>query len=370
MKKKILLFSCDPGGSNAIIPLWRPLADCGYEIKLYGKGSALIKYKQWGLSGRDIAHIIKTINQESLIGFLKQEKPDLIITGTSSEDMTDKLLWICGKKLHIPSFAILDQWINYGIRFSRFGLSNIDVYNKTKKHDYLPTRIFVMDEYAKTEMIREGFKQNRIIITGHPYFELVRKKLLNRKKPTNNPSDFVFIFVSEPITESYKKPFETLGYSEISIFESFISTLEQLAPTATKKISVLVKLHPREHANKYKTYTNNRTLKVIIDQVSNPWNLVLSSNLVCGMSSLLLIESVVLGKPIMSIQIGLKGQNPFVLCRQNKVKAVVNKKELKEQLKIAIIDPRHFTCSFPYIQNPIQNVMNQINKQLYEKPCH
>src|SRR5574344_942831 len=135
---KIMFYAHDPGGSYAISPLIMPLKG-KHEVFVFGNDSGLkilneAQEFEWSL--------IKTIN------------PDLIITGTSANDFTEKYIWKEAKRLGIKTIAILDHWCNYGIRFSKYGLINIDKFNK--HCDYLPNYIIVMDNFAKQEMIKDG----------------------------------------------------------------------------------------------------------------------------------------------------------------------------------------------------------------------
>lgn len=130
--KKILLFSRDPGGSNTIIPLVEPLQKRGYEVRLFGKDFALEKYKSSGISGLDIMDYVPSFELDFIQKFINKEKPDFIITGTSADDFTEKYIWKSAGKLNIPLLAIMDQWVNYGVRFSNYGVSQLDDYNKDK----------------------------------------------------------------------------------------------------------------------------------------------------------------------------------------------------------------------------------------------
>lgn len=119
------------------------------------------KYNQYGLKGINIREKLRYISQEEVYKFLLKESPDFLITGTSADDFIEKYLWKAAEKLNIKSFAILDQWVNYGVRFSNFSVDGLEKYNKIKKHPYVPYRILVMDEYAKTQMVLEGISEKR-----------------------------------------------------------------------------------------------------------------------------------------------------------------------------------------------------------------
>lgn len=85
--KKILLFSRDPGGANTVMPLVNKFGK-KYSVQLYGKDAALIRYKQFGLKGKDILRSVKDISFLEIKRFLQKENPCAVITGTSADDMT------------------------------------------------------------------------------------------------------------------------------------------------------------------------------------------------------------------------------------------------------------------------------------------
>ena len=68
----------------------------------------------------------------------------------------------------IPSFAILDHWFNYGIRFSAYKLVEQELYEQDKQHPFLPNRILVMDDEVRAAMIQEGFVTSADIASELP----------------------------------------------------------------------------------------------------------------------------------------------------------------------------------------------------------
>lgn len=376
MNKKILLFSRDPGGANTIIPLVEPLKEKGYETRLFGKDVALEKYLKAGLSSLNIIDFVKIINLKSIEDFLMHEKPDFIITGTSADDFTEKYIWKAAEKLNIPSFAILDQWTNYGIRFSKYKISEIREYSNDKKHLFLPSKILVMDDYAKKEAIKNGLESLRILVTGQPYFETILKEkkkisqetiLKIKEKLGINESDFIITFASEPLSKDYNNAENYWGYSELTIFKEILESLKIISFKYNKNVCIIIKLHPREDIDNYKDMIpsfKEEKINIIIDKNSYSWDLILASDLICGMSSMFLIESVVLGKPTISVQIGLNRVNPFILDRRGILKSILDKETLQFQLKSVIFKNKLAQCNFNVIENPVKNIIHQMEKYL------
>lgn len=347
MNKKILLFSRDPGGANTVAPLYYKLKNKDYDVEIFGKDFALDKYKQYNINGIDIGTRIKDISQSSIEQFLIEEKPDFIITGTSADDFTEKFLWKASEKLNVKSFAILDQWVNYGIRFSKFSVNQMDEYEKDRKHPYVPFKILVMDNYAKAEMIKAGIDKDKILVSGQPYFDYLIEKKENFNKNSINyrenigfkEDEFLLTFISEPISNIYKEDDDSehyWGYTERTIFKQLIEVLEDITEQYKKKINIIIRLHPKEKENNYDDIIdsiNSKYISILIDKKINGFKLMYSSDLIIGMSSMFLIEAAVLGKSIQSIQIGLRRENSFILDRRGILKSIICKEDLKNVIE-------------------------------------
>jgi len=370
--RKILLFSRDPGGANTVAPLYKKIIEKGYDVKLYGKDVALDKYNQYGLNGMDINIRLGSISQHEVNKFLLQEAPDFLITGTSADDFTEKYLWKCAKELKIPCFAILDQWINYGLRFSKFGVSELKEYEKKKEHIYLPSKILVMDTYAKEQIIKEGIEEEKILVSGHPYFDYLinKKETINNKMIKDfrenigfNEDDYIITYASEPISKTYNESDNSehyWGYSERTIFKEFINVLNQVAQKSSKKIKLIIRLHPKENENNYNDLIDNinNNILILINKKLDGFKLMCASNLICGMSSMFLIEGAVLGKSIISMQMGLNRDNPFVLDQIGIMKSVLYRRELEDKIERSILKNETEKCKFEIQKGAINNIIN------------
>jgi len=374
MSRKILLFSRDPGGANTIIPLVRPLLDKGYDVQLFGKDASLHKFEKAGLPVCNITDFISDISVNAMMEFLESHSPDFIITGTSS-DLSERYLWKAGESLAIPSFAIIDQWINYGIRFSRYTLTEIDSYKKDASHPYLPSKIMVMDNYAKKEAVRDGLASARILVTGQPYFETIRsegkhisleKTRALRESLGIDEEDFLITFASEPVTKDYGKATgydNYMGYTEKTILKELLDGLDKISPQYNGGISLVIRLHPREDGNDVLASKRGK-VNIVVDRNTKPSDLIMASDLVCGMSSMFLIESVIIGKPVISILIGLSIENPLILDKRNIVKSCTSKEMLLSQLKSAVIERSLTIGKFDFLENSVNNIIMQMEKHL------
>lgn len=338
--KKIVLFSRDPGGANTIIPLVSKLKS-KYEVLLFGKDVALIKYEQNQLEYRNIIKECKEISIKSMEQFLEKYSPDFVITGTSADDHTEKYLWKAATRLGIPSFAILDQWVNYGIRFSKYGVSQIREYEESKLHEYMPTKILVMDELAKQEMIREGIEEEKVLVTGQPYFdcfieqmdEIGEQTILASKELLGVREEPIIVFVSEPICKTYGENKNYWGYKEETIFRIFHNTLNRITKDFKKRITVIIRPHPKEEIDIWNQRVKETPyISYRIDTKVDGKVVIKMADLICGMSSMFLLEAALYQKKIMSIQIGLSKENPFLLDQNGIIKSILEEKDLQEKL--------------------------------------
>lgn len=363
--KKILLFSRDPGGANLIISMHCVLKQ-EFNINLYGKDNALNVYKKNNLPCEDINQILPSISAKNISEFLIQHQFDGILTSTSAEDFTERLLWQAAKKLNIYHGAVLDQWMNYSLRF----LKSHKSYQSKEKYNLneyiLPKNIFVMDEYAQQAMIKEGIPAKYIKVTGQPYFE----HFINQhKKPTShnrNNEKLTWLFASEPITTVYgkEKGLDLYGYTEQSILYAICNAINEI-PNNT--IELIIKPHPRESTEVYSKICNqfNFISLISLDSVEA----ILQSDAVLGMSSTLLLEAALLNRPILSIQLNLKMDSPFILDQIDKSKSILNENNLKKELTL-LTEYKSGSMNSKFIvnlsteKNAINNILLCIKKGL------
>lgn len=369
---RIIAFSRDPGGANTVIPLVSPLRERGHDVLLYGKDTALGKYCQEGLIGIDIMAVVPAITPNALRRFMEKEAPDAIVTGTSADDFTEKYIWKAGTELNIPSLAIMDQWNNYGLRFSNHGVNDIEEYDRNRFHPYLPTRIVAMDECARMEMVEEGIPQERIVVCGQPYFETVLKSGTDdfalaacRNRNHMSQDEFVVVFASEPITKTYgENAGEYWGYTETTILSTLIHSLETIAKETGRRIALVFRPHPKETMADFRNLAEPSVLRFIVDENTVPWALMKSADLVCGMSSMFLIEAVILGRQVMSVQIGLQRDDPFILARRGIMESIKTECELLARLRQAVNVGWRPQPRFDVIRNPVERIMKEMEALL------
>jgi hypothetical protein len=366
--KEILLFARDPGGANTLIPVYDKLKE-SYQVSVYGKDVAVEWFKAEGLPCQDIT-LVCDGTYEAVYAFLAERRPSIVVTGTSLDDYTERYLWKSGEELGIKTYCILDQWINIGIRFSKYGYREAKAYEKDKTHDFLPHCIFVMDELTKELLEKDGIDKERIYVTGQPHFEVIRQKY-EASAGCFDKDKYNVVYASEPVRQDYENNKDSVsywGFHEGSNFEALYHCLLEFAKRSEKKLRLIVKPHPREDISRWeqviKTKAGDREkVEVLLSLTEDKYALIKSADVVCGMSSMFLLEAAICEKTVVSIMLGLKRENPFILDRLGIIKSCLTEEELKMAVNKGLCKELEGQ-SFPYVKNGADNVISYINKEI------
>ena len=343
--RRILVFSRDPGGTNAIMPLIEPLRAFGNEVSVYGKDAALSIYRKQNIECSDICATIPSGTQEETDEFVRKTRPDLIVTGTSSEDFTERHLWRAAERAEITSFAVLDQWTNYRMRLISEG--GDPTKQCATSELIVPSFFFIMDEFARKEMCALGIDHEKLVVSGQPFFDYIRKTgdrfrkgeiQQLRRELTGTQGGLVFVFASQPtasvnrqngIAEDY------WGYTEKTVLKSVVRCLSKLTEEMAVKVTLVLRLHPKDESNVYQDAlaASSNSIKVVIDRETDSSLLLKAADLIIGMFSMLLLEAAILERRFISVQIGLKRENPLIFARMGLVRSIVTEEELEETLR-------------------------------------
>jgi hypothetical protein len=178
--------------------------------------------------------------------------------------------------------------------------------------------------------------------------------------------DFLVLFASEPITSTYGAgALAYWGYTERTILSSLVRAAEKIAGEAERSVVLVVRPHPKEGSDHFLDIVAQcDRVRCLFDTGNSPWMLMKRADLVCGMSSMFLIESVILGRPVLSVQIGLCREDPFVLSRRGIMRSVISEGNLIACLRSAIIHGMHPISTFDVIRNPVERIIAEMERLL------
>lgn len=289
---KVLYAAQDPGGKNAILPVIVALKAEGAEV------------------GEDMT------------------APDIFIAGTSAGDSPDKrIMRELGKT---PSLSVLDFWLNYWQRFSSPG---------KKDFAYLPTRICVMDDIAKEEMLAEGFPEERLAVTGNPHFDHFADTVTREGEEIER-----ILFISQPI----RAVASLSGYAQAANDEYVALTdILQVLDTLPGQYHMSLRLHPKEPADKYAEYLGPRVRRALEPTLEETLS---RAGLVIGIFSPVLMQAAAADKKVLSYEPNLAGIDPLVSNRACVTTRIENKEELAKALTA------YARGEWPFVTCPLREV--------------
>ncbi len=297
-KFNIFMLAEDPGGANCIVSLQRELAKVGRaRIRLFGNGPAQKVFSNAGLSFE---------NADMAFQQLKKIKPDLLVLATSEDpNSSDKKLFLSATAAKIKTVYVIDYWTNLHTRLS-------DPEGKNPLY-YKPDYLIVIDSRMKKEYVNLGFPKDKILISGHLHLN----SILDGTDHINRPSEdrirriFPGISLDSPILLFAS---ETLGGGDeferscdytlngwgdtnartLIVLEELIDACESAAPN----VQIVVRPHPKNNINEFNGISRHVTC---FNTDSSALEACMAADLVAGMTSMLLLEALALGRPVLSI---------------------------------------------------------------------
>jgi hypothetical protein len=296
----------DPGGANVLMGfLSRRQRDAAFTFDAWSLPPASPVFRGGGVEPREFADGPPA---DAIDRAWSDAPADVLITGTSHYAPFEAFLWRSARLRRCPSLAVNDAWANLAQRFS------------LEKPDY----VGAVDAGQIPELIALGFDAGRVIATGHPWLARLlerREQLLCEIVPPERCGDVRVLFVSESITgdvaQGVNAPF---GFDEFDAF-MVLYRAACAAARAGRTVSLGVKFHPSEEPGAFLArlaclaHPPGLSIQTIArDAPPYPW--VLWSDLVAGIGSMLLLESIVLARPVVSLQPGLIREDTFIVGRR------------------------------------------------------
>jgi hypothetical protein len=309
--RRILVVVHDPGGTKAILPVLEALL----KNSLYALSIIAGPYAQPILFNAAIKYspagsVISYADSESI---LESYNPQMLLTATSWNSNLEQQFRNVAFTKKVPSIVVLDFWANYSIRWQEA------LYTPEQTADY----ICVMDNQVKLEMETEGFRTNKIRVTGHPYLEkLFASRHAKNKAPEKTVEGKIVhaLFLSQPFEK------EKVVHS----IEKVIRALEALQQKATgKNYHLMVKPHPKENIEAVKEgllpALSSTSIEVeFVSNTADIESLIKENEVVFGFNTMALIEARAWSKKVLALEI-----HPFYPAL----------KSAMQQMGIQIIDP-------------------------------
>lgn len=225
------------------------------------------------------------------------EKADIFLCGIPINNYSKNyttIKYLKNKTKNI--YFILDHWHN----------SYKNFFDKNNNKYYLPKTIFCIDDYMKEKFMKKGFSKDLIIPVGHPVLEdtFLKKYSFEKVKILKNSLNLKNKKIVTLFLDPIGNRRSLIGYDENDVIDLVLTC------NVNNNFHFLIKPHPRNDLEKIKNIIslkskNKKNITLFDDKISNlnAFDLVNISDIVLGMTSIMLAHSLAINKKTASLQI-------------------------------------------------------------------
>lgn len=298
----ILFAAGDVGGAQALLPI---IQECD------GRRVSFFVLEHGCLSAQcptswPKALPPKDLDPATVSAWLADRKISALVFGSSVHDTMPLTLARHAQEHGLAVVHVLDNWSSYRRRLEHDGLPLL-----------IPDIYTVMDELAYEAAVVEGVAAECIRITGQPALASLAAEAAMFAKGEKEEGALHLIFVSEPVEADQGGGLESpqfRGYTEKTV----LTLLCQALQPYSGQIRLSVLPHPREdrHGLEDSWQAAKGGLRGAILAGGDGRRQVMAADGVVGMASILLYEAWLLGKPVLSLQPGLRTNALRVLAQR------------------------------------------------------
>lgn len=298
---KILFASGDVGGARALLPVMRCCERTSTPFAVLANGHILSEIPgKW-----NTVRLSELSDIPKIRGYYQENNIGVLVFSSSVKDSSPLWLARWTKNIGIPVIHVLDSWSQYRQRMEMGSWPALkpDVYA-------------VMDDLAYSEARKNGIDPSSLKVTGQPalshlleeFHRFQQNNTLSSHRSTfHNQEKKIILFISEPVgadqgqDDSYPL---FRGYTEKSVIQHFLHSIHPLSDS----VYIGILPHPREKKDALeKIWQNHRgNLQGRILTPTHARKSLFLAHGIAGMASVMLYEGWLLGKPVISLQPGLR----------------------------------------------------------------
>jgi hypothetical protein len=359
-----VIFLEDPGAVNAIAPLVETLARQKVVFKLFADGQAMRLMRERGFDPFQLR------SSDGTFDHAINPSSELLIVGTSENPKSKGFdLTTIARKMGVPSVAIIDAAVNAVHRFRG---------NSSEPLAYAPDWLLVPDQWTADKYVELGFAQDRVAVVGDPNVDRLRDVLIEFQQtgretvrenvfPSVARKQKVLTFISEVSTglapEQYQRSAEytlcgrgaATARTEI-VVEEILDAIKQLVDEGLPRPYLVLRRHPKE------TALDLGNLVSSFDMLSvggDPLSVVFGSDIVVGMSSMLLAEAHFLGVPCLAVLPRELERDWLSELRNRSIQSVTRRRELLKAMRTLLSRGLEHSNDSEYIPVPRVRVVNR-----------
>jgi len=308
--KRVLFFAQDVGSAKALIPIILNFSEMmNAQVIVVAKKPAFQTFSQNGIA---------SINAENqCISDYFEPKPDLIFTGASMRSSVEKKAIAFAQKMAVRSVTLLDSHLFLWWRFTLDGMQDSEA---------LPDYILAPDAVCREQMIKEGFPEGRVLVTGNPHFDT----LIRPGADHGHPVKRAVLVVTQP------RYLDGLYQSDPQWLETVLITCRQLDPD----LHLTIRPHSKENCTVRHTMPFS---SCHIDGESELADLIDSHPVIIGKNSSALLEALLMGKKVITFS----GQESELLTIQVCKDLGLNRAMDQTILKKTLTDCLHDSAPCP-----------------------
>jgi len=328
----------------------------------------------------------KTVNTKKI---LMTEKPNVVVFGNDTSIIARSFIFAANelsiKTVLIPhgfpfktqrnKIQVLKDWRNtfqlkYAlfhikvIMFSGYSLSFLKAAYYTFKYGYSMgysgcSKICVLGNNYKNLLMIRNVPGNKIEVTGNPRFDKIsfyasRNQRGLRLKLNMIDNEKLIVILEGAFIED-----NTYTVEEV---KNWINAIAQ-AINEIPKCKAILKLHPRENKDIYKSMLKEmhiKNIKIVRDEFPL-YDLLNCCDAIIGISSTAILEAMIFNKPVICFSLFKEG-DPYEYKRSNSVLLVRNEFMLKEAIESVLYDDNTCNRLFFYMKNFLKENVTNINK--------
>lgn len=308
-KIKCLFAARDPGAANVLVPVIKRLqGQAQFAVVALPKAGEVFRS-----AGIEVQVLDASPSLQATAEILHIHQPVAVVTGTSHYESFDSHFWRLAKRSRIPTCAVVDGWYNMAARF----------------RDGWPDNIFAIDEEQKTELVGLGARQEAIECVGQIWLSELRRA--EKRKTDQHEKCSSILFVSEPIREDVSSGANrAYGFDQFAVFELLKKAAMQAA-VRTHPVTIIVRLHPYEDRALWSGLVhseNNFGVNIVFAPDDSSSAACLEKcDLVSGISSIVLLQAIAAGKPVLSLQPNLQRENTLIAASRGFVETILTDDE-------------------------------------------
>lgn len=348
----IASISHDVGGTRAIIPVLRAAMRRGIPVRSFVAGPSA---RVWEQEAPDVSFTVvdDLVPAAVAAAHLQSAGAAVLLSASGLYNRSEYTFRQAARGLGVPCVAALDSWLNYRERFERAG----------EPLDW-PDVVCAIDDRTARGMRDAGLPADRLVLSGPANLEestrLCREAIANsrdtwRGEEGLSDEDLVIVFFSDPFNMApdgrlfdgrgglYDADGKSLfGYSSTTSFTMLLTELERACKAARRPVHLVIKPHPLEWTEALRPVisgTPHPHVKVDIRTHGNPRRWIAVGDVVTGMMSIALLEAALVGRPALSLEMGLKETGADEPCLSNELgytRGVFDRDALREAVQTVV----------------------------------